>query len=61
MSITSFHWRDSTCRNQTIKSSRFITQTRGPHGATETTEQPKNGERFVVLPDGAGGVRLERR
>jgi len=34
---------------------------RGPHGATETTEQPKNGERFVVVPDGAGGVRLERR
>ena len=34
---------------------------RGPHGAAASTEQPKNGERFVVVPDGAGGVRLARR
>ena len=34
---------------------------RGPDGRTESTEQPKNGERFAVVPDGAGGVRLERR
>lgn len=31
-----------------------------PGGAPESTAEPKNGERFAVEPDGAGGVRLER-